>query len=200
LPIPPSLRRGRRSTATPTAAGRSPLGSLVLGSPTASAPSTAAPRRRKQRDSASADGIAGRPSQDSSGGNPRTDVGQQRTKLHVPTAADIAAVSADLLFGQPPSITVEDDQATQDRIDELIGEEVQTKLHEAAEVGAALGHSYLRVGWDLEIDPDGPLVSVVDADAAYPTYAYGRLIEVTFVREWNIGSASSATSNTTNAA
>lgn len=117
----------------------------------------------------------------------QTNPGQQRTKLHVPVAADISAVSADLLFGAPPKITVED-ETTQERLDELIGEHVQSQLHEAAEVCAALGHAYLRVGWDYEVDDTQPLLSVVDADAAFPVYRYGRLMEVTFVREWCEGS------------
>ena len=117
----------------------------------------------------------------------QTNVGQKRTKLHVPVAADIAAVSADLLFGSPPKITVEHEQ-TQERLDTLLGEHAQSQLHEAAEVCAALGHTYLRVGWDFEVDSTQPLLSVVDADAAFPTYRYGRLMEVTFVREWAEGS------------
>jgi hypothetical protein len=111
--------------------------------------------------------------------------GEQRTKIHVPIAAEIAQVSADLIFGQPPSILVEDDDVTQARIDELIGDRAGNQLHEAAEACAALGHVFLRVGWDRDVDPDGPLLSVVDADAALPVYAYGKLREVTFVREWN---------------
>lgn len=110
--------------------------------------------------------------------------GEQRAKLHVPVASEIAQVSADLLFGQPPSVLV-DDEATQERLDDLIGGRGGIQLHEAAEACAALGHVYLRVGWDLDIDPTGPLLSVVDADAAYPTYAYGRLQSVVFVREWD---------------
>ncbi len=110
--------------------------------------------------------------------------GEQRTKLHIPLASEIAQVSADLLFGEPPTVTVEDDDTTQARIDELIGEDAGIQLHEAAEMCAALGHVYLRVGWDRDIEPDGPLLSIVDADAALPVYRYDRLQEVTFVREW----------------
>lgn len=101
-------------------------------------------------------------------------------------------MSADLLFGQPPTITVADsDQdnadavATQARLDVLLGERVHAQLYEAAETCAALGHAYLRAGWDLDIDPTAPITSVVDADAAFPTYRYGRLVDVTFVREWS---------------
>lgn len=115
--------------------------------------------------------------------------GEQRAKLHVPLAAEIAQVSADLIFGQPPTILCEDDDVTQARLDELLGDRAGTQLHDAAETCAALGHVYLRVGWDRDVDPDGPLLSVVDADAAFPVYRYGHLMEVTFVREWQDGGA-----------
>lgn len=110
--------------------------------------------------------------------------GQKQTKLHVPLASEIAQVSADLLFGQPPTI-VSKDEAVQARLDELFSDEAGTQLHEAAEACAALGQTYLRVSWDFEVDPDNPLISVVDADAAFPIYRYGRLQNVTFWREWN---------------
>lgn len=118
-----------------------------------------------------------------------TQATEQRTKLHIPLASEIAGVSADLLFGQPPTISIKDAQKgdpTAARLSELMGEETATQLHEAAEACAALGHVYMRVGWDREVDDKNPLVSVVDADAAYPLYRYGRLVEVTFVREWEM--------------
>ncbi len=118
----------------------------------------------------------------------RSRPGEDKPKLHVPVASEIAQVSADLVFGQPPTVLVgnaEADAATQQRIDTLLSDRAATQLHEGAEACSALGHSYLRVGWDRDIDPDGPLLSVVDADAAFPVYSYGYLREVMFVREWD---------------
>jgi hypothetical protein len=114
--------------------------------------------------------------------------GEQRAKLHVPLAAEIAQVSADLIFGQPPTVTSPDEE-TQARLDDLLSDRAASQLHDAAETCAALGHVYLRVGWDRDVDPTGPLLSVVDADAAFPVYRYGHLMEVTFVREWRDGGA-----------
>jgi len=108
----------------------------------------------------------------------------QRTKLHMPLASEIAQVSADLLFGAPPTIEVRGSKPTQERLEELLGEEAHAKLHDAAEACAALGHVYLRVGWDRDVDPTGPLVSVIDADCAYPRFSHGVLVAVTFVSEW----------------
>jgi hypothetical protein len=105
-------------------------------------------------------------------------VGEKRTKLHVPVASDIASTSADLLFSEPPTLTVEH-QPTQDRLDELVDDGVHATLLEAAEVGAALGGVYLRVCWDQELS-DRPWLDAVHADAAVPEWRWRRLAAVTF--------------------
>ena len=107
---------------------------------------------------------------------------EQRSKLHVPVAGDLAATSADLLFSEPPAMTVED-TATQDRLTELADDHMHAALLQAAEVGAALGGSYLRVCWDKDVEPDRPFLDVVHADHAVPEFRYGRLTAVTF---WQI--------------
>jgi hypothetical protein len=107
---------------------------------------------------------------------------EQRTKLHVPIAGDIAATSADLLFSEPPSITVEGDDATQARLAELIDDGIYAALIEAAEIGAALGGVYLRVCWDTDVQEDRPWLAPVHADAAVPEWSYGKLTAVTFWR------------------
>lgn len=105
---------------------------------------------------------------------------EKRTKLHLPVAADMATVSADLLFSEPPTITV-DHQPTQDRLAKLADDSMHANLLEAAEVGAGLGGVYLRVCWDKTI-ADYPWISSVHADAAVPEFRYGRLTAVTFWR------------------
>ncbi|MBG0830525.1 phage capsid protein [Planomonospora sp. ID67723] len=109
-----------------------------------------------------------------------TPSGEKRTKLHVPVASDIATMSADLLFSEPPSLTVESPE-TQKRIDELIENGLQATLLEGAEVGAALGGYYLRAVWDSQIAPT-PWLAAVHADAAVPEWRWGRLWAVTFWR------------------
>lgn len=107
---------------------------------------------------------------------------EQRTKLHVPVAGDLAATSADLLFSEPPTMTV-DDEKTQDRLNDLADDHMHAAFLQAAEIGAALGGSYLRVCWDKDIEPDRPFLDVVHADHAVPDFRYGRLVAVTF---WQI--------------
>ncbi|WP_066360290.1 hypothetical protein [Herbidospora mongoliensis] len=111
-------------------------------------------------------------------GDPTPD-GEKRRKLHVPVASDIATMSADLLFSEPPAITVEN-TTTQARIDEMIPA-LQATLLRNAEVGAALGGYYLRAVWDKEMAP-GPWLDGVDADTAIPEWRWGKLHAVTFWR------------------
>lgn len=109
---------------------------------------------------------------------------QKRAKLHVPIAADIARTSAELLFAEPPKITVpegEGDTATQDRIDQLIDDGVHATLLEGAELCAALGGVYLTTCWDKEI-ADRPWLDARHADAAVPEWQWSKLSAVTFWR------------------
>lgn len=115
---------------------------------------------------------------------------KRNNKLPVPIAAEICQASADLLFADPITVTVgatdkptdkpAEDSPTQVRLNTLLGDEFHTTMAEAAEMGAALGGSYLRVTWDDKVNPDGPFSTVKDADEAIPEFAFGRLVAVTF--------------------
>lgn len=117
-----------------------------------------------------------------------------RQRLHVPLASDIAAASADLLFGDPPALRIpaaHEDQtdgdataakATEGRIealDEQLG--LANLWLEAAETCAGIGAVYLRPAWDHDV-ADHPLLGVVQADSAVPEFRWGRLSAVTFWR------------------
>lgn len=106
---------------------------------------------------------------------------EQRTKLHVPIAGDIAAASADLLFSEPPKLTVPDskDTVTQERIEQLIDDGVHAVLLEGAEICSGLGGVFLRVVWDTDMR-DGPWLAVAHPDAAIPEFTWGCLTAVTF--------------------
>lgn len=112
-------------------------------------------------------------------GRPATPRGQQRTRVHVPLAADIATASADLLFAEPPRVQAEN-TAAQERLDQVVNTaETHSSLLEAAEVAAALGGVYLRVVWDGDVRPHA-MLDAVDADAAVPEWRWSRLSAVTF--------------------
>lgn len=107
--------------------------------------------------------------------------GERRTKVHVPIAGDICGGSADLLFSEPPKFTVDEDEKTQARLDELADDGMLATLQTAAEVGAALGGVYLRPVWDVDL-ADRPWLDAVHADRAVPEWKWGRLAAVTFWR------------------
>ncbi|KRE79955.1 hypothetical protein ASG71_07935 [Arthrobacter sp. Soil763] len=109
---------------------------------------------------------------------------QGLVKLHVPVASDLCQVSADLLFSEPPAVTVEDPKANtkaQERLDLIAGAGFDQTMTSFAEVSAALGGGYLRITWDGTLR-DHVFLTKVDADGAIPEFRYGHLTGVTFWR------------------
>ncbi|WP_190061272.1 phage portal protein, partial [Streptomyces echinoruber] len=108
--------------------------------------------------------------------------GRPPNRLHVPLPSDIAATSADLLFGDMPAIRVED-TATQERLDALLDEaQVQQVLHAGAEQGSALSGVFLRATWDRNLI-DRPILSVVQPDNVAPEFRWGMLRAATLWRD-----------------
>ena len=87
--------------------------------------------------------------------------GQPAAKLHVPIAADIAELSANLLWADIPTVTVDTDSATDtaavkattDQIKRYLDDRGHSTMREGAEQAAALSGVYVRVVWDLELRP-----------------------------------------------
>ena len=105
--------------------------------------------------------------------------GEAPAKLHVPLAADICGTSADLLFSEPVKFTTAGgDDATQAYLEALADNGLDAKLHEGAEVQAALGGVYLRTVWDNTLQPE-PWTEVAHPDGAVPEFRNGRLSAVT---------------------
>ncbi|WHM36304.1 phage portal protein [Streptomyces sp. BPTC-684] len=103
-------------------------------------------------------------------------------RLHVPLPGDIASTSADLLFADMPTITVED-SATQTRLDQLLDEgRAQQTFLGAAEQAAALSGVFLRITWDRDLT-DRPILSVMQPDGSLPEFRFGLLRAVNFWRE-----------------
>lgn len=105
------------------------------------------------------------------------------TQTHLPLAADLARTAGELMYGDTPAMVFEDDKTAQDTWDALsqkIG--WANTLLESGEVGAAVGGSYLKPGWDKSV-ADHPLPMVVRADQALPSFRFNQLHEVTFVTE-----------------
>ena len=125
----------------------------------------------------------------------------QGARHHLPIANDIATRSADLLFADPPTFTIDapepeagpngepaevpaDVQAAQARLDAILdASNAEALFLQAAEVAAALGSVVLRIAYD-ESGPSGkkPILTVVHADAAVPVYRWGQLVATTIWR------------------
>lgn len=109
-----------------------------------------------------------------------------KCRMHVPVAADIAAISANMLFAEEPNFACYDEETEdneskqQKRLDDLVEwNNIHGKLNEAAESCAALGDVYLKLNYDKE-NLDYPILSVVPADAAWPEYLLGVLKGIHF--------------------
>lgn len=111
-----------------------------------------------------------------------------RMRVHVPLAKQIAKVSAGLLFSEPPTFTVED-QAVQERLNELTDDGLHATLLEGAQRCAALGGVYLAVVWDRDVVADRPWLTAIHPDSAVGEFSYGRLTAVTY---WRVISSSKA--------
>jgi A118 family predicted phage portal protein len=114
----------------------------------------------------------------------RIPAGEKRTKLHVPLAGDIAAMSAALLFAKrpvcelPPDVR---DDAAATWFDALLDDDMHATLLEGAEVCAGLSGVYLRANWDTDLT-EKAWIDVVHPDAAVPTFTRGILTSVVLWR------------------
>lgn len=102
--------------------------------------------------------------------------GSDDLKMHVPIAADIAAMSAALLFAQSPEIRC-GDPATQKRINEVLRKSgFYPTLLKAAELASVYGGVFLKWSWDAG---DGhPILTALPGDCGLPVYVNGRLVEI----------------------
>lgn len=97
----------------------------------------------------------------------------------VPIAGDISNTSANLLFGESPIIRAED-ESDQARLDEIVSRgDLWSKLLEAAESASALGGVFIKPNWDSDF-LGVPVLSVVQADKAFPEFRWGFLMSVLF--------------------
>lgn len=127
---------------------------------------------------------------------------EKRMRMHLPLAADLCTLSADLLFGEAPQVLFRRPDAetpdadakkrgwqheAQSRLDEIIAtDEAHAELLLAGEYSAALGGSFLSVAWDPEVS-DHVFPKAYAADTAIPTFRHGRLSGVKLWAEYHDG-------------
>ena len=113
----------------------------------------------------------------------------EQIKVHVPIAADIAALGAGMIFAESPKIECEDER-TQERLNELNDKNgLYSLLLRAAELGGVCGGVFLKATWDQN---DGrPKMHAVPADCGLPEWRGGELYRLRLwcvVREDDNGS------------
>lgn len=135
---------------------------------------------------------------------------EHRMKMHLPVPADIAQLSADLLFAEAPKIRyakptdVTAEPATsatsgapvkrwahpgQERLDLIMGsDEAHAELLKGGEYSAALGGAYFAVTWDESL-ADKVWFRAFAADCAIPTFRYGKMIACTLWTEYRTENA-----------
>ncbi|MCC2033076.1 phage portal protein [Microbacterium allomyrinae] len=130
---------------------------------------------------------------------------EKRMKMHLPLAADLCTLSADLLFGEAPQVvfrkpaapataeTAKADKAdawaheAQERLDEIVAsDEAHAEFLLWGEYAAALGGSYLAVAWDPAVSKH-VFPKAYAADCAIPTFRHGRLASVRLWSEFRNG-------------
>lgn len=111
------------------------------------------------------------------------------TRLHIPAASDISALSSDLLFSEAPAfqVTEDADGAERERATErwlqatLERQAGYAAMGEGGEYASAYGSCFLRAIVDTTM-ADRPFFDVVNAAGAVPEWRSGRLAAVTFWR------------------
>lgn len=107
-------------------------------------------------------------------------------KLHIPLPSEIATYSSDLLFGERPKITVENNKKMENRLNKIfVDNKIWQKLSMAGEISAVFGSVYLKVIIDKNLLLS-PIVSVVSPDNAYPIFNKGVLTSICFLKEHDL--------------
>ncbi|WP_433067388.1 phage portal protein [Dactylosporangium sp. CS-033363] len=101
------------------------------------------------------------------------------SKMHIPAPEDLAVVSSQLLFSEPPQIKWEDEKTAKRMSEVLNRSKFHAKLLQGGEVQAAYGGVYMVITWDDEL-AGHPWIRPVLADAAVPEFAWDILTAVTF--------------------
>ncbi|MFD4111608.1 capsid protein [Streptomyces sp. NPDC058650] len=117
--------------------------------------------------------------------------GENRTRLHIPAPADLATLSSDLIFAEPPEVTLSATGAAktaQARLDLIANsDEAHSTFNTMGELKAALGAVAIVSTWDTDV-ADHVWLEVSAADVIIPEFRKGKLIACTMWTEYRDGS------------
>lgn len=112
---------------------------------------------------------------------------QARTRLHVPAAADLATLSSDLMFSEPPEVSIPGENAdkkAQSRLDIIANsDEAHATFNEMGELKAALGATVIGPEWNLE-HSDHVRLTHHGVDVVVPEFAGRYLVAATLWTEY----------------
>ncbi|WP_437582721.1 hypothetical protein ACSAGD_10665 [Paramicrobacterium sp. CJ85] len=116
--------------------------------------------------------------------------GQARTRLHIPAPADLATLSSDLIFSEPPEVQILTDEGqkvgaqAQSRLDLIANSDAAHAMYNTmGELKAALGAVALVSTWDTEVS-DHVWLEASAADVIIPEFRKGRLLACTMWTEY----------------
>ncbi|GAB2519530.1 phage portal protein [Paramicrobacterium agarici] len=115
---------------------------------------------------------------------------QARTRLHIPAPADLATLSSDLIFSEPPEVQILADEGNavdakaQARLDLIANSDAAHAMYNTmGELKAALGAVALVSTWDTEI-ADHVWLEASAADVIIPEFRKGKLLACTMWTEY----------------
>jgi hypothetical protein len=118
--------------------------------------------------------------------------GEQRTRLHIPAPADVATLSSDSLFAEPPSIEYPDDlkdvsDKQRERLASIMAsEQARAAQAEGGELVSAFGAAAMRLAWDDS--RDRVWFEPIGADVTIPEFRAGKLVALNAFTEYRRGS------------
>lgn len=122
---------------------------------------------------------------------------ENRARIHVPAAADLATLASDLVFAEPPTVglpekqgsqTKEASKSAQTRLDLIANsDDAHATYNQMGEQKSALGAAVLVTRWDTSVE-DHVWMETVAADVVIPTFRSGRMVEVTMWTQYVDGS------------
>ena len=117
--------------------------------------------------------------------------GENRSRLHVPAAADLATLASDLVFAEPPKVHAgeDTDSKIQARLDMIANSDESTAtFQQMGELKSAFGSAVLVSRWDLAV-ADHVWLEAAAADVVIPEFRSGRMIAVTLWTEYRDSTA-----------
>jgi A118 family predicted phage portal protein len=117
--------------------------------------------------------------------------GENRTRLHVPAPADLATLSSDLIFAEPPEVKLTDKgtEKAQERLDLIANsDDAHATYNTMGELKAALGATVITSMWDTSV-ADHVWLQVSAADVVIPVFRNGLMVECTMWTEYKTGTS-----------